>query len=97
MLGFSVKTREAEYPDQKPWIPFSERIVFMISATLGSEDGVSERAASMEAVCFRVTILEMGAVKAFEHAPAIVPTTSSSKAGRVVALGPCFCSLFVLM
>lgn len=48
------------------------------------------RAAIMDAVCLRVTMLEMGAVNSFEKAPAKAPTLNSSRTGREVAFPPCF-------
>jgi len=93
MLGFKAKAKEAEYPDQNPCRPFSERIWEAISETDGSLDGVEERADMREDVCFRVTMLEIGVVKNIEHAPANAPTVSSSNTGRVVALLPFFCNL----
>jgi hypothetical protein len=66
-------------------------MVLAISVTVGSEDdGLSDRADIIDAVCFRVTMFEIGVVKALEHAPAIIPTANSSSAGSVVVLVPCF-------
>jgi hypothetical protein len=90
MLGFSVRTKEAEYPDQKPWSPFSERIWLTMSLTLGSALGEEERAEIMLAVCLRVTMLEIGVVKNLEQAPASTPTDNSSNTGSVVVRIPCF-------
>lgn len=75
-------------------MPFSERIWDTISLTLGSTLSEEERAEIMLAVCLRVTMLEMGVVKNFEHAPANEPTASSSKTGSDVVDAPCFCNLF---
>lgn len=90
MLGLRVRIREAEYPDQKPCSPFSLRIEEAISEVVGSARLVDERAAIIVAVCFRVTMLAIGVVKNFEHAPAIVPTANSSNTGSVVAEAPFF-------
>lgn len=49
-----------------------------------------ERAEIIEDVCLRVTMLEIGVVKNFEHAPARAPTASSSNTGNVVDLDPFF-------
>lgn len=54
------------------------------------EEVLGEREAMREEVCLRVTMLEMGVVKNLEQPPARAPTINSSKAGRVVALLPCF-------
>lgn len=96
MLGFRVRINEAEYPDQKPWIPFSSRIEVAISETDGSAALDPDLAEIIDAVCFLVTIFEIGVVKNFEQAPANAPTASSSRTGNVVALLPFFCNLFVL-
>ena len=85
MLGFSVRISEAEYPDQKPCIPFSSRIEVAISETEGSASLDPERAETIEAICFLVTIFAIGVVKPFEQAPANAPTANSSKTGNVVA------------
>lgn len=92
ILGFSVNTKEAEYPDQKPSRPFSLRIWAAIVETLGDgEDFVPDDLADIIlAVCLRVTMFAIGVVKNLEHAPAMAPTASSSKTGRFVAFGPCF-------
>ena len=94
-LGFKVRISCAEYPDQNPWYPFSSFIFCAISRTVGSGPVEPLREASIFDVCFRVTILEIGAVHALEHAPASIPTRSSSSTGSVVALRPCFWSRFV--
>lgn len=52
--------------------------------------GEEVRAEIMDEVCFRVTMLDIGVVKNFEHAPARAPTANSSNNGKVVALVPCF-------
>jgi len=92
ILGLRVRIKEAEYPDQNPWRPFSERIDWAISDTEGEVVEVGERAEIMDAVCFRVTMLEIGVVKNLEHAPASAPTVSSSSTGKVVVFVPFFCS-----
>jgi len=58
MAGFMVKTRLAEYPDQKPWSPFSSLICNAISFALkpGAMLDVGSLAAIRAAVCFLVTI-----------------------------------------
>lgn len=62
---------------------------------MGSGVGVwGERAERSEAVCLRVTMLEMGVVKNLEQAPARAPTPSSSRVGRLFTL-PYLRSLFV--
>lgn len=95
MLGFRVRISEAEYPDQNPRMPFSERIEDAISATVGSVAFDPDRAEIIDAVCFRVTMFAMGVVKNFEHAPAIEPKASSSKTGKVVVSLPCLLSRLV--
>jgi len=84
--GFKVRTKEAEYPDQKPAIPFSARIDCAMKATLGEMEGeeevAGERAESIEEVCFRTTTFAIGVVKNFEHAPARAPTPNSSITDR---------------
>lgn len=96
MLGFRVRMREAEYPDQKPCSPFSSRMEAAISDTVGSTALEPVRAEAMAAVCLRVTMLEIGVVKNFEQAPARAPIANSSNIGKVVVLFPCFCSRLVL-
>ena len=66
-----------------------------MSETVGSGVGVEEREERREAVCFLVTMLEIGVVKNLEHAPARAPTPNSSRAGRVVDLEPFFCKRLV--
>jgi len=61
-----------------------------MSDTEGSAEAELLRAESMEAVCFRVTMLEIGVVKNLEHAPARAPTANSSNTGNVVDLVPFF-------
>jgi len=85
MLGFRVMINDAEYPDQNPWIPFSDLIAEAMSETDGSADLVLARAETIAAVCFLVTMLAMGVVKNFEQAPASAPTPSSSSIGRAFA------------
>lgn len=94
-LGFRVRTNDAEYPAQNPWIPFSDRMLEAMAAAEGSEDLLPERELTIAAICFRVTIFAIGVVKNFEQAPASAPTPNSSRTGRVLALSPCFRSLCV--
>ncbi len=62
-----------------------------ISVTLGEVVAEEEeRAESMDEVCLRVTMLEIGVVKNLEQAPASTPTTNSSRAGNVAAFVPFF-------
>lgn len=90
--GLSVRTRLAEYPDQKPARPFSPRMEWMISAILGSGEGSPARWEIIDAVCFLVTIFEIGVVNNLLQAPASAPTDSSSSAGR--DFEPCFARRF---
>ena len=78
-------------------MPFSALMELAMSDTEGSAAVELLRAESMEAVCLRVTMLEIGVVKNFEHAPAKAPTTNSSSTGKVVAFVPLFCSRFERM
>jgi hypothetical protein len=81
-------TKEAEYPDQKPWMPFSDRIVDAMSETDSSVDFAPVRADIIAAVCFLVTILAIGVVKNLEQAPASAPTPNSSSTGRYFDFPP---------
>jgi hypothetical protein len=68
-----------------------------MSETDGSAAVDPDRAEIIEAVCFLVTIFEIGVVKNFEHAPASAPTLSSSRTGKLVAFPPFFARRFVRM
>lgn len=93
--GFRVRMREAEYPDQNPARPFSVWMLEAIERTVGSGLGVlGEREERRDAVCLRVTMLEIGVVKNLEQAPARAPTPNSLRTGRLVA-SPYLRSLFV--
>jgi hypothetical protein len=67
--GLSVSTRLAEYPPQKPWMPFS---LWMRAAISWTEVAVRD-------VWARVAMLERGVVKSLLRAPAAAPTASSSR------------------
>jgi hypothetical protein len=66
-----------------------------MSTTVGEGKGVEEREERREAVCFLVTMLDIGVVKNLEQAPASAPTANSSRAGRVADLKPFFCRRLV--
>jgi hypothetical protein len=90
ILGFRVRISEAEYPDQNPWKPFSERIEEAMSETDTELVLTPDRAEIMDAVFFRVTILAIGVVNNLENAPARTPMLSSSNTGKEVTLPSCF-------
>lgn len=74
--GFSVRINVAEYPDQNPLIPFSDRI----RAAIFLED-------IFPLVCFLVTIFASGVVINFESAPARMPIANSSSTGSTTLEG----------
>lgn len=83
--GLSVRTRDAEYPDQKPFMPFSAQIrnaVVRAEAVLGWPGACLE---NIQDACICVTTLDIGVVKNFEKAPAMKPKLSSSMTGRLVS------------
>ena len=67
--GLSVRTRLAEYPPQKPWMPLSLRMRFAISCT----------EVALREVWARVAMLDRGVVNSLLKAPAAAPTASSSR------------------